>query len=534
MRAAVFAGILGGFVCLCALAGCGQGGAPPPPETAGITAVEPSTILSQMPKYFVVRGGLLGEQGDNVTLRFSATAGTPFHGGTSATLEIPGIVANPNLILSETSYGVSSEEVAADLTCVWPDGTESTLPAAVRFMPMKRGFLHRGLEPKSYARFGDDVAVYGDTALVGAVGRPWWDAVSMGGAHQYVYGGGEEGPNYVVSIIKVREDGSREGHGVDLSADYKCVSAPTADIEHPMGVRVDAGAVTLYKRTEPAAFGEVAQLMAADAATGDLFGWSLEVSGHRVAVGAPANDDDFVVDAGAAYVFELDPLTGAPTQQTRLLAFDAQDPTRFGGEDYDQFGTSVSIEGDTIVVGAPLARGIDDASGAAYVFVHREGVWTPQQKLIPVDGESGNQFGISVAVLGDTIFVGAPRDHRRAYEAGTVYVFTRSAGTWTRKQHLVPSSVEVVQNFGADVAASLNCVIVGAPGDRNRDIQGAGAAYVFESDGGMWPEVQKLQAPTPSSDDQFGFSVDIFGINAVVGAPGDDPRGIYSGSAFFY
>jgi FG-GAP repeat len=101
-----------------------------------------------------------------------------------------------------------------------------------------------------------------------------------------------------------------------------------------------------------------------------------------------------VDDRDAVWPVTIDPTF---TQQQKLEASDAASP--------DQFGTSVAISGETVVVGAPVAGGY---AGSAYVFVRSGGVWSQQQKLAASDAAAGDQFGNSVAISGETVVVGAP------------------------------------------------------------------------------------------------------------------------------
>jgi DNA-directed RNA polymerase subunit RPC12/RpoP len=127
-----------------------------------------------------------------------------------------------------------------------------------------------------------------------------------------------------------------------------------------------------------------------------------------------------VDDAGAVYPLQIDPLIG--TQQAKLLASD-------GGAG-DQFGSSVALAGDTALVGAFFGND----PGSAYVFVHSGTGWTQQAKLTPDDGAELDHFGFSVALAGDTAFVGAPRNNNNV---GAVYVFVRSGTSWTKQGRCV-------------------------------------------------------------------------------------------------
>ena len=104
---------------------------------------------------------------------------------------------------------------------------------------------------------------------------------------------------------------------------------------------------------------------------------------------------------------------------------------------YDHFGSAVAIDGDTMVVGADRDDDKSANSGSAYVFVRSGSTWTQQQKLTASDGYLDDNFGNSVAISGDTIVVGAERQGYN--ELGAAYVFVRSGTTWTQQQKLAPT-----------------------------------------------------------------------------------------------
>jgi hypothetical protein len=245
---------------------------------------------------------------------------------------------------------------------------------------------------------------------------------------------------------------------------------------------------------------EQAHNMAPDGAASDDFGYSVAISDDTAIVGAPSRDTGRGVNTGSAYVFTRS--AGVWTLQQILTASD--------GEQYDWFGFSVAISGDTAIVGAVFddtAAGTN--AGSAYVFTRSSGVWTEQQKLTASDGWTWAGFGRSVAIGKDTVIVGAPFYHVDAPEEGAAYVFTRTNSVWTQHQRLITADSSAEDFFGYSVAISDETAIVSA-------LLGAGSAYVFTQTGGIWTQQQKL---TPDEDySQFGGSVAISGENVIVGA----------------
>lgn len=213
-----------------------------------------------------------------------------------------------------------------------------------------------------------------------------------------------------------------------------------------------------------------------------------------------------VDDAGAIYPLTIDPIF---TQQSYLKASNTSEEALFG--------SSVAVDGDTLVVGAPG----DGGSGAAYVFKLGASGWTEQAYLKASNAQTGNQFGRSVSISGDTLVVGAPGENGGGTGAGAAYVFVRNGNTWSQHAFLKASNVEAGDVFGAAVSISENTVMVGAPGEDDGGIN-AGAAYVFLRNGANWTQQAYLKALNAEADDQFGTSVSISGDSAAVGAPHED------------
>ena len=174
----------------------------------------------------------------------------------------------------------------------------------------------------------------------------------------------------------------------------------------------------------------------------------------------------------------------------------------------DEFGYSVAMDGDTAVIGAYRDDDNGSDSGAAYVFTKNSGVWVQEAKLTPSDGAPGDEFGHSVAVRGDTIVIGAHKDDQGADSSGTVYIFTRADGGWTSTTtaaKLTAFDREEGDRFGHSVAVAGNTVVVGAYGD---DLD-RGAAYVFtKPDGSVWTSTTtaaKLTASDGGRGTSSGF-----------------------------
>ena len=250
------------------------------------------------------------------------------------------------------------------------------------------------------------------------------------------------------------------------------------------------------------------KLVAADAAEDDNFGKSVAVDGNTVVIGAPWSGN-----RGAVYVLRTSDGGATYVEVAKLTAADAS------SDDY--FGWSVAIKGNTIVVGA---RGDDNYRGAAYVFRTLDGGATYSQvaKLTASDRATWDNFGVSVAIDGETIVIGADGDNSKR---GSAYVFRTTDGgvTYGQVAKLTADDAAADDEFGGIVAIDGDTVVVGAY--RKGDY--TGAAYVYRtSDGGAtYGQVAKLTASDGAADDYFGRSVAISGDSVVVGAYYDNING---------
>lgn len=192
------------------------------------------------------------------------------------------------------------------------------------------------------------------------------------------------------------------------------------------------------------------------------------------------------------------------------------------GAQGDQFGVSVAIDGDTALIGASYEN---SGQGAAYVFVNSGGAWSQAQKLTASDGAPNDWFGQSVALDGDTALIGGSQYLN--FGNGVAYVFVRSGGTWSESQKLTASDGVGRDQFGISVALEGSTALIGAYGAAFYQ----GAAYVFTEADGSWAEAQKLVASDASMNADFGVSVALDGTTALLGAYGDTS---YQGAAYVF
>jgi len=252
---------------------------------------------------------------------------------------------------------------------------------------------------------------------------------------------------------------------------------------------------------------ETQKLVAPDGAPSDRFGVAVSLSGDTALVGADL-DDDRGADSGSAYIFER--LGGVWTQTAKLTAAD--------GAATDWFGSAVSVSGDLALVGSPNDDDDGAVSGSVYVFEKADGGWMQTAKLTASDGAPDVTFGRSVSVSGDTAVVGASLDDANGADSGSAYIFERLGGVWTQVAKLTASDGSRGDQFGYSVSISGGTALVGARADD------AGSAYVFERVGGVWTEVAKLTAPDGQVGDQLGFFCSVNSDTAIAGVFSDDDR----------
>ena len=254
-----------------------------------------------------------------------------------------------------------------------------------------------------------------------------------------------------------------------------------------------------------------------DAEAGDLFGFSLAISGNIVVVGAPSYSRNGKSRIGAVFIYEKD--GGSIVLRKQLLASDA-----ISG---DRFGYSVDIDGNNILVGAPEMY---SRSGSAYVFSRINEIdWEyKEEKLVADDVADGDSIGLSVAISGGIIVVGAPYDNESGKsDAGSAHVFTKDNGKWIHRKKLVSDNARKNDKFGWSVAVYKDRVIVGAPhaDDTYYNLLSIGAAYVFRKVGNYDWEMEEKIVPDGGRGNRVGYSIGLHGDTLVLGADGDDNMG---------
>lgn len=360
--------------------------------------------------------------------------------------------------------------------------------------------------------YGSSISIDGNTAIIGA--HNYNGAGSNSGA-AYIIAGGLEG-NWTEQIKLLPTDGAAYdnfGTSVAISGDLAIVGAPGAD-----DAGDSSGAAYIFTRDASNNWTQQAQLTASDGTSLAAFGGSVSISGSTVVVGARSATEGGLVK-GAAYVYVYD--GNGWGQQAKLIASN--------GMEWDSFGKSVSISGDTVVVGASGVADNGFASGAVYVYVRAAGVWNEEAKLIASSSTRGDMFGNSVSISGDDVLIGSYHDDEGGENAGAAYVFARSGNTWSEQIKLTAAVAADNDYFGTSVSMSNGIAIVGATNGISstiRDYQGLGTgqgiAHIFEKVAGSWTVMYTRTASDASDNDHFGISVAASVDSILVGASGHD------------
>ena len=424
--------------------------------------------------------------------------------------------------------------------------------------------------------FGRAVALSGQTALVGsnaAVG-----GVRKGAAYAFT----RSGATWSQQQKLIASDGAVDdqfGAALALEGDMAVVGAYLDDSDNE-----NQGSIYVFARNGTT-WMQQQQLKAGDGDGYDEFGAAVALSGMDLVVSAVMDDVAGATDQGSAYFFRV--LTDLWTLESVRVAAD--------GASDDLLGYSVAVSGETAIVGAPKDTvGANVAQGSAYIFVRSGGGWIQQQQLTDIQGAATDNFGESVAISGDRVLIGAPRAAVASIPlAGKAVIFSRTGNVWSREAtlsggpaasgdlyghsvalfgetaavgaygsdvganqnqgrvfvHLKPpaplpwnqrailtaSDGAAQDSFGFSVAGSGNTIVVGAFGDDVGANPDQGSAYVFVGSAHSWTQQQRLTAADGAAADSFGYSVALNGERVLIGANRDAVgANMFQGSAYVF
>jgi hypothetical protein len=351
------------------------------------------------------------------------------------------------------------------------------------------------------------------------------------------------------------EADDRFGSAVAVSGNTVVIGAPGED-SNAAGVNGNqsnnsasgSGAAYVFVGDGSGNWTQQAYLKASNTGAGDSFGFAVAISGDTIVVGAIAEDSNATgvngdgannskSDSGSAYVFVRSGTTWS--QQAYLKA----SITTAG----DQFGYSVGVSGDSVVIGSFWESTTQFSSGAAYVFVRSGTTWSQQAFLKASNIGAGDHFGTSVAISDNTLIVGSiledsnatgingNQNDETALDSGAAYVFVRSGTVWSQQAYLKASNTGTADYFGSSVAISGDTVVVGAERERSNAVgvndfanagndtqTNAGAAYIYGRSGTTWSQQAFVKALNSGAGQKFGKSVSASGDKVIIGANEED------------
>jgi len=361
--------------------------------------------------------------------------------------------------------------------------------------------LHPG-DAQDYLYFGVSVALDGDRLVSGSVGGLAYtfrrDASGWAEDVRLDAGGYPDGTRWL-------------GWATAARGGVIVVGAPDDDENGP---RAGAAYVFESAEREPA----LAETKLLTGSEGDGLGFPIVMDGSDIVAGA-----NRAGVGGAVLVLRRD---GAPSVV-------AQELSPSDAEPMDYFGTSISISGDTMAIGA---IGDDDAgsdSGAVYLFQRTGSGWEERAKLTAPDAAAGDSFGARVVLDGDTLGVSATWDDDHGASSGSVYVFRGGDATWSLESKLVPAEVGSGDFFGYDLAVRGDTLVASAPWDEIFGVHGS--VFTYQRTGSQWNPAGRLRRPSSFAPDAyFGWALSMDDDELVVGSPVDDGNGNWDGAAYVY
>lgn len=350
-------------------------------------------------------------------------------------------------------------------------------------------------ERESRAEYGTATDIRGNYAIAGTPRHN----IAAGAA--YIYEKDSDGQwQFLQSLIP--DDGfemAEFGGAVKMTEDYIVVASGRADI----GTEYRAGALYVYDKNG-SSWDFNSKIIASNYSGDDKLGMNnttIDAEGETIVSGAPGAN----AWVGRVYVFER---TGGLWNEVQII----ENPANTN----DTFGIAVALSGDIMVIGANESNGL---KGSAYIYnKDASGMWVMEQQITAADGASEDFFGTSVSIDGETVVVGA---YGNQGLKGATYIFKKDdTETWVESQKLMASTQNAEAYFGWQCEIKGSHLIVGAP-----HIYGSTPGEVFmfsENSSGEWVETQLIQSNDIAAEDFYGWAVSMYEDQIMVGAPWED------------
>lgn len=360
-------------------------------------------------------------------------------------------------------------------------------------------------DPVADADFGRSVAIDGDLVAVGAGAATAGSTINAGAVYLFK----RQGQRYIQEAKLIapdassgdEESGPEFGRAVAIQGNLVIVGARFAQV----GSLSKAGAVYVFRKHK-GSWRYIEKITSPTPAEEDNFGRALAIQGNLLVVTARKENID-TSDVGAAYVYLYQ--GGRWVHTEKLTADDATTGA--------YFGQSVAISGNRLAIGARNAD--PNGAGAVYLFRHTVDGWKQFAKATPPDGVFDDQFGFTVAMVGNEMAVGARRaDLKGAKDAGAAYVYAVNRDSVELVVKLTAGDFKKSDQFGQSIAMAGDVIAVGS---NRADISAnadQGAIYLFQRQGSTWVQTEKLTASDGLAGDEFGYSLSAFGNKLVTGA----------------
>jgi hypothetical protein len=360
------------------------------------------------------------------------------------------------------------------------------------------------------SQFGVATALHGETLLVGAP-LAVVDGIDSGAVFIFQ---NQSGRWALTGTLVPTDADSGQQFGSSLALDAaagRLVAGSASDDD----VAEDRGSAYVFVADGAGGWTEQAKLVPEDAKANSGFGWSADIDGNTIIIGSPFEDGEIWSLAGNAYVFTVDG-TGRWTQQAKLFPDAASNGSILGA--------AVAVDGDRALVGAPYL-GMEFIVGAAHAFTRRGTSWQHVQHIVSPISLARDRFGTSLDLDGDVAIIGAPRDAPPTYGTLSVFQFSGLTGQWESVYYAAAPDMTVLDRFGQSMRLQDDHVLVGAPVHA-----GVGAISRYDRVGPSVSFACKLMLPRGAEGDFFGAAISVDGDRFAAAAPMDDEFGQDSGS----
>ncbi len=367
--------------------------------------------------------------------------------------------------------------------------------------------------PKQGAYFGRFVA-QNDNYMVISAYKDFGKASSSGSLFIFQNKNGQ----YVQTQKIFPEDGTVEqffGYSIGINNNWIITGA-----HHDSSKGASSGAAYILEKNNSNDWVISQKLVPDELSEADEFGKKVDLYG-QFAVSSSYLDDDLGINSGSVYIFKMD--SGYWHKFSKIYA---STPAK-----YSQFGLSVDLFKDKLIVGAPFEG--DKEFGSTYIFEFIDNKWVETAKLMPEGLNDFDQFGITVKISDGFAFVSSIKDDDLGKNSGAVYVFKKTDTRWDYFQKLKAPDGAEGDGFGIDIELSDSIAIIGSYFDDDKG-QNSGSIYFFQLKNDKWHFQKKITADDGEESDAFGSSISLKGDNLLVGAYSDSDEGFLAGSAYVF